>query len=71
MRTFQEASEIMKMIHALTRTGPIERDYVLRDPLRRPLLSIMSNIAEGNAPATIRWADDLLRELYIEPDYQT
>ncbi len=47
LRIFQEAREIMKMIHGLTRSGPIERDYVLRDQLRRSALSIMSNIAEG------------------------
>lgn len=47
LRIFQEARNIVKSIYALTNTGPVVKDYALRDQLRRSALSIMSNIAEG------------------------
>lgn len=47
LRVFQQARELSRRIHALTRTGPIARDRVLVDQMRRAVLSIVSNIAEG------------------------
>jgi len=34
-------------VYALTRVGPLSRDYGLRDQLQRASVSVMSNIAEG------------------------
>ena len=37
----------MGEVYALTRVGPLSRDYGLRDQLQRASVSVMSNIAEG------------------------
>lgn len=37
----------MKAVYALTRSGPVQKNYALRDQMHRSGLSIMSNIAEG------------------------
>ena len=47
LRVFQQARELSRRIHVLTRTGVISRDRVLVDQMRRAVLSIVSNIAEG------------------------
>jgi four helix bundle protein len=47
LRVFEQARELSHRIHALTRTGPIYRDRILVDQMRRAALSIVSNIAEG------------------------
>lgn len=47
LRVFQQARELSQRVHALTRSGPITKDYVLVDQMRRAVLSIVSNIAEG------------------------
>ena len=44
---FQEARALMKTVYGLTRSGPVQKDYALRDQMIRSGLSIMSNIAEG------------------------
>ncbi len=36
-----------RRVHALTRSGPIAKDYGLADQMRRSAVSIVSNIAEG------------------------
>jgi four helix bundle protein len=47
LRVFQEARELSRRVHALTRNGQIAKDFVLIDQMRRAVLSIVSNIAEG------------------------
>jgi four helix bundle protein len=47
LRVFQQARELCHRVHTLTRTGAISRDRVLVDQMRRAVLSIVSNIAEG------------------------
>jgi four helix bundle protein len=44
---FQEARQVMTTVYALTKSGPVLKDYPLRDQMHRSALSIMSNIAEG------------------------
>jgi four helix bundle protein len=47
LRVFQEARELSRRVHALTRSGSIAKDFVLVDQMRRAVLSVVSNIAEG------------------------
>jgi four helix bundle protein len=44
---WQEARKLSSAINSMTRSGSLERDYALRDQLRRAALSVMTNIAEG------------------------
>lgn len=47
IRAWQKARELTRAIYHLTSDGPLARDFVLRDQLRRAALSAMTNIAEG------------------------
>ena len=44
---WQKARTLNSRIYALTKTGPLARDFSLKDQLRRAATSIMGNIAEG------------------------
>jgi len=44
---WRDAVEIGKEIYLLTNTGKFEKDYTLKDQIRRAAISISSNIAEG------------------------
>ncbi len=44
---WQKARELTKQIYSMTRQGDFERDYGLRDQIRRAAVSVMSNLAEG------------------------
>lgn len=44
---WQKARDLTKRIYSLTRQGGFERDYGLRDQIRRAAVSVMSNLAEG------------------------
>ncbi len=44
---WQSAKEIAVAIYAMTSESPLDRDFGLRDQLRRSAVSVMSNIAEG------------------------
>ena len=48
---WQKAMELTKMVYALIRRFPVEERYALGDQLRRAVVSIPSNIAEGNGRA--------------------
>ena len=41
------ARELTKAVYQITGTGQFARDFGLRDQIRRAVVSIMSNIAEG------------------------
>lgn len=45
---WQKAMELVKVVYALTKSFPAEERYALTDQLRRAVVSIPSNIAEGN-----------------------
>jgi four helix bundle protein len=47
IESWKEARELTKKIYSITSKGKFERDFGLRDQLRRASVSIMSNIAEG------------------------
>jgi four helix bundle protein len=44
---WQKARHFARVIYLLTGAGALSRDFTLRDQMRRAVLSIMSNIAEG------------------------
>ena len=47
LRAYTEAKELVKQIYALLRKFPKEEQFALCDQLRRAVISIPSNIAEG------------------------
>jgi len=46
---WQKARELVNMVYEITKTGPLAKDYKLKDQLRSAAVSSMSNIAEGFA----------------------
>jgi four helix bundle protein len=44
---WQKARDLTRAIYELTSAPPFNRDFALRDQLRRAAVSVMSNIAEG------------------------
>ena len=52
IQAWQKARNLVRKIYELTSDEPLVKDYVLRDQLRRAVISIMSNIAEGFARRT-------------------
>jgi four helix bundle protein len=47
LRAWQRARELTKMVYDATKVRPFERDFAMRDQVRRAALSVMNNIAEG------------------------
>jgi len=47
IEAWQKARILVNDIYSITSTGPFERDFGLRDQIRRASISIISNIAEG------------------------
>jgi len=47
LEVFQMARDLAKRVYQMSATGRFERDYGLREQMRRAALSVMSNIAEG------------------------
>ncbi len=47
IEAWQMAREITREIYELTSTGKFSQDYILRDQIRRAVVSISSNIAES------------------------
>lgn len=47
INAWTKARELNKLVYRHTKTGPIARDFALRDQVRRASISVMSNIAEG------------------------
>ncbi|MBK1630456.1 four helix bundle protein [Thiohalocapsa halophila] len=45
---WQRARALTAEIYRITAVGPFQRDFALRDQVRRAAVSIMSNIAEGH-----------------------
>jgi four helix bundle protein len=44
---WQKAKSLAVDLYRVTRSGPISRDFALRDQMRSAAISVMSNIAEG------------------------
>ena len=49
---WQKAMELVRAVYALTKAFPADERYALTDQLRRALVSIPSNITEGNGRAS-------------------
>ena len=47
LEAWQKARELVRSIYFVTSKGAFSRDYPLGDQIRRPAVSLMSNIAEG------------------------
>ncbi len=45
--SWKTACMLTREIYAISRRGGFERDFALRDQIRRASISVMSNIAEG------------------------
>ena len=62
LRVWQRAKELAVTIYNLSSSGPLSRDFGLRDQIRRAAVSVPSNIAEGDERDTNK---DSVRFLYI------
>jgi four helix bundle protein len=49
IQAWQKAREVTQSVYAVTQNHGFDRDYGLRDQIRRASVSIMANIAEGFA----------------------
>ena len=49
---WQKSMELVRIVYGLTKTFPSDERYALTDQLRRAVVSIPSNIAEGNGRAS-------------------
>ncbi|MFN6962568.1 MAG: four helix bundle protein [Pyrinomonadaceae bacterium] len=49
IQAWQRARDVTRVIYVVTQRNGFERDYALRDQIRRASVSIMANIAEGFA----------------------
>jgi four helix bundle protein len=47
IEAWQKARELGRTVYAFSAKGAFGRDYALRDQIRRSVISIISNIAEG------------------------
>jgi four helix bundle protein len=47
LHAWQSARELVNLIYTVSRRPAFERDYGLKDQIRRAAISVMSNIAEG------------------------
>ena len=47
IEAWQKARELAKIIYMVTSTGKFSKDFGLKDQIRRAVVSILSNIAEG------------------------
>jgi four helix bundle protein len=59
---WRETYELSKRIHKITTSGSFGKDYGLRDQIRRSVISVSSNIAEGFERNNNR---EFIRYLYI------
>jgi four helix bundle protein len=62
LRVWQLAKELTVKVYKLTESGRIEKDFGLRDQMRRAAVSIPSNIAEGDELDTDKQS---VRHFYI------
>jgi four helix bundle protein len=47
LRAWQTARTLTNEVYAVSKRGPFENDWALKDQIRRAAISVMSNIAEG------------------------
>ncbi len=56
LRVWQESIDLAEEIYNLTRKEPFARDYGLKDQIQRAVVSVASNIAEGDERKTLKEA---------------
>lgn len=54
LEVWKKAIQLVKIVYALAKQLPPEEKYALSDQIRRAVVSIPSNIAEGNGRASNR-----------------
>lgn len=59
LRVWQEATELAIEVYKMTFDGQLEKDFALKDQIRRSAISIPSNIAEGDELGTNKQAINL------------
>ena len=47
LRVWKSSRELVKTVYKLSNQGHFQKDFGLRDQIRRAVISVMSNIAEG------------------------
>ena len=52
MHAWQSARDLVKLVYDATKQPGFNRDFALRDQIRRAAISVMSNIAEGFGTGT-------------------
>jgi four helix bundle protein len=52
MHSWQSARDLVKLVYEVTKLSGFNRDFALRDQIRRAVISVMSNIAEGFVTGT-------------------
>ena len=62
LKVWQKGKDLAVMIYGVTNMGQFQKDFGLRDQIRRAAVSIPSNIAEGDERDTDR---DAVRCFYI------
>lgn len=81
IEAWKTARELTKLIYALSNTRKFERDFGLKDQIRRASVSVMSNIAEGfeskTQPQFIKYlgyakasAGEVRSQLYVARDLE-
>ena len=73
LEVYKIALQLVKEVYAITKTFPKEEQYVLVSQLRRAVISICSNIAEGAARKTKpdrRRFYEIARSSLVEVDTQ-
>jgi four helix bundle protein len=52
MHAWRSARELVRLVYEVTKQPDFNRDFALRDQIRRSVISVMSNIAEGFGSGT-------------------
>ena len=52
MHAWQSARDLVRLVYEMTKQPDFNRDFALRDQIRRAAISVMSNIAEGFGAGT-------------------
>ncbi len=79
LRAWQTARSLANEVYALTRRKGFEKDFALKDQIRRAAISVMSNISEGfesrTRPQFINYlgiakasAGEVRSQLYVDQD---
>lgn len=68
IEAWQTARELTRLVYALSNEGAFSRDFGLRDQMRSAAVSIMSNIADSEALASLRASgfESRTQTLFIE-----